>query len=107
MASRKKRSNTAALYREFRAATARGLKQAKSSGVVLAARPLVNDSDCRVCQAVRSRAFPIEDCTVDMLPPYKDCELEDGCRASVTFVVDVPDEPGRGLFGWLRSLVGK
>ena len=46
-------------------------------------QPLSSANDCGICQKVKSRVFPIETCTVDMLPPYPNREIEDGYRATV------------------------
>jgi hypothetical protein len=74
-------------YREGRASTARDLKQARSSGVVSGVRLLVSENDCRVCQALKAIVFPLKSCTLDMLPPYRNCDFEEGCRASITMVI--------------------
>jgi hypothetical protein len=41
---------------------------------------------------------------VEMLPPYRDCELEGGCRASVSFVLE-GEEPGRPRAGLVRRIL--
>jgi len=71
-------------FREGRKCAIRDIRQAKKSGVVIGFKPLVSENDCDICQKVRDRFFPIDTCTPEMLPPYKDCELVGGCRA--TFV---------------------
>jgi hypothetical protein len=93
-ASAKRKAIAVERYREGKASTASDLKQAKASGVVSGVRVLVSTNDCRVCQAVRDRVFPIKSCTPKMLPPYENCEIEDGCRASLTMVV-APEYSGR------------
>ena len=75
-------------YKEFRGYSRRNLKQAKESGVVIAFEFLVSDNDCDVCQKVKGKRIPISGCTLDMLPPFKDCENEDGCRATWVDVLD-------------------
>jgi hypothetical protein len=91
-------------FRERRASTNRELKQARASGVVVGVRPLVSANDCGICQAASKRVFPIKDCKVEMLPPYRDCELEGGCRASVSFVLE-GEEPGRPRAGLVRRIL--
>ena len=75
--------------REGRQNAAKEIREARKSGVVAGFRPLVSDDDCSVCQAVRDKFFPVENCTPEMLPPYENCEYEDGCRA--TFICDLTD----------------
>jgi hypothetical protein len=73
-------------FQEIRAATARELHDARKTGVVAGMQPLVSGDCCRICQAVRKKVFPIETCTVEMLPPYEDCEIEGGCDSAVIVV---------------------
>jgi hypothetical protein len=71
------------------------LKQAKASrDVISGICVMVSENDCQVCQAVQGVVFPVESCTLDMLPPYRDCELEDGCRAAITTILK-PEASGR------------
>jgi hypothetical protein len=71
------------------------LKQAKASrDIISGIRVMVSENDCRVCQAVAGIAFPVESCTLDMLPPYRNCELEDGCRACITMEI-APEYAGK------------
>lgn len=63
------------------------LREAKASGVVVGMKLLVSSDACRVCMKVRSKVFPIATCTIDMLPPYRDCLIEDGCDSSVVEIL--------------------
>jgi len=74
-------------FREGRKNAIREIREAKKSGVVSGFKPLVTENDCDICQKVRDRVFPIDSCTPEMLPPYEDCELEDGCRATFNCVL--------------------
>jgi hypothetical protein len=74
-------------FREARRMTADQLRQTKRSGVVAAIKPLVSGDACRLCLAVRRKTFPIDQCTVEMLPPYEDCEFEEGCESSIEEVL--------------------
>jgi len=67
--------------------TSRNIRQAQDSGVVVAFKLLVTENDCDVCQARREMVIPANACLPEMLPPYEDCKLEDGCRASFTCVL--------------------
>src|SRR5208337_4795176 len=87
-------------FREGRKNAIREIREAKKSGVVSGFKPLVTEHDCDICQKVRDRFFPIDTCTPEMLPPYKNCELEDGCRA--TFV-SVPSSEYQTLRPSLRQ----
>jgi hypothetical protein len=71
-------------FREGRQKAVREIRQARQSGVVTGFKLLVSANDCDVCQAVRDRFFPVETCTPEMLPPYENCKLQDGCRATFT-----------------------
>jgi hypothetical protein len=70
--------------REGRQKAAREIREARKSGVVTGFTPLVSGNDCDVCQAASDRFFPIATCTPEMLPPYENCELPEGCRATFT-----------------------
>jgi hypothetical protein len=88
IASGKRMARAAERYREGRAYTARDLKQARASqDAVSGIRVMVSENDCPVCHAVEGIVFPVESCTLDMLPPYRNCEFEEGCRACITLVL--------------------
>jgi hypothetical protein len=85
IAAGKWKARVARRDREGRACTARDLKQARASrDIISGIRVMVGEDDCRVCQAVKGIVFPVESCTLDMLPPYRSCEFEEGCRACIT-----------------------
>jgi len=44
---------------------------------------MVSSDACRICRAARRRPIPIEECTVEMLPPFPDCEIDVGCHSSI------------------------
>jgi hypothetical protein len=71
-------------FREGRQRVADEIREAKKSGVVAGFKPLVSANDCRTCKAVRNKFFPIATCTPEMLPPYENCEIPEGCRATFT-----------------------
>lgn len=85
-------------FREGQKRLAAELRQAKRSGVVAGIRPLVSGDACPVCRAVRDAVFPIETCTVEQLPPYQDCEHEDGCDSCITEVLK-PEYSGQPTGG--------
>jgi hypothetical protein len=88
IASGKRMARATERYREARASTAGNLKQARASrDIVSGISVMVSENDCRVCQAVSGIIFPVESCTLDMLPPYRNCEIEEGCRACITVVL--------------------
>ena len=60
------------------------VNQARDSGVVAGFKLLLSGDECRVCRKNKKQMFPIATCTPEMLPPYEDCEYDDGC--SGTFV---------------------
>lgn len=74
-------------FREGRKIAIAQLRQARDSEVCSGLNLLLSAHDCDVCKEASKRFFPIETCTAEMLPPYKDCELEDGCSAS--FVIEL------------------
>ncbi|MGD9617134.1 MAG: hypothetical protein AB7W06_17300 [Alphaproteobacteria bacterium] len=74
-------------FREGRAQVVEELREARKSGVVAGFKPLVGDDACRLCLEARDRYFPLADCTVDMLPPYAECECEYGCESTITEVL--------------------
>jgi hypothetical protein len=76
-----------ARLREFRRSTAEQLREAKRSGVVAGIEVLVSSDACQVCQDRRKAVYPIETCTVSMLPPYENCENEDGCDSAIVDVL--------------------
>lgn len=95
IADAKRMARAAERYREGRAFTARDLKQARASrDVVSGIRVMVSENDCRVCQTIAGTVFSVESCTLDMLPPYRNCELEDGCRACITMEL-APEYTGK------------
>jgi hypothetical protein len=71
-------------FHEGRQKVAREIREARKTGVVTGFKPLVTANDCNICQAVRDKFFPIATCTPEMLPPYENCEIPEGCRATVT-----------------------
>jgi len=75
-------------FREGRTNAIREIREAKKYGFVSGFKPLVSEGDCDICQKVRDRFFPKDTCTPEMLPPYKNCELEDGCRATFISVLN-------------------
>jgi hypothetical protein len=79
-------------FREGRQNTAREIKQARQSGVVAGFKPLVSANDCDICQAVRDKFFPVATCTPEMLPPYENCEIPEGCRATFTCTLSQESE---------------
>jgi len=76
-----------ALFRERRQNSARAFRQARESGVVTGFKVLASANDCDVCQSLQGKVFPLGSCTLEMLPPYTNCEYEDGCRATFTCVL--------------------
>ena len=74
-------------FRSGQQNAAREIREARKSGVVAGFQPLVSTNDCNICQAVRSMVFPVATCTPEMLPPYRNCELPNGCRATFTSVL--------------------
>jgi len=80
-------------FREGRKNAAQEIRQARQSGVVVGFRPLVSEDACRICQEVRKSFFPIGKCKSEMLPPYENCEFEDGCRETFTQVLDTDFDP--------------
>jgi hypothetical protein len=99
VAAGKRKARGGDWFREHRGYTARDLKQAKASrGTVTGIGLLVSEDDCRVCQAARDRVFPVQTCTVEMLPPYRDCEYEEGCRATTRMVLS-PEYAALGRTG--------
>lgn len=93
-------------FREARRMTADQLRQDRESGVVAAVRPLVSSDACRVCLAVRGKVFPIDQVTLDMVPPYANCELEGGCESTIVEVLTPeyggPRRRARGRAGGRR-----
>ena len=69
--------------RQFRQTIREQLAQAKRSEVVAGMQVLVSGDACDICMKARKTVFPIETCTLDMLPPYSNCEYEDGCHSCV------------------------
>jgi hypothetical protein len=65
----------------------------------------VSEDACKVCLAARSKVFPIETCTAEKLPPYKDCEYEEGCNSTVTEVLR-SEGNAPAAAGWIDVLVG-
>jgi hypothetical protein len=74
-------------FREGRQRAAREIREAQNSGVVTGFRLLVSANDCDVCQAAQHKFFPVETCTAEMLPPYENCKIPEGCRATFTGVL--------------------
>ena len=74
-------------FKEGRLRAENEIRQAKRSGVVAGFTLLVSADDCAVCQAVQGKVFPVGRCTAEDLPPYENCELEGGCRATFTAVL--------------------
>lgn len=87
-------------FRSGQQNAAREIREARKSGVVAGFQPLVSTNDCNICQAVRSMVFPVATCTPEMLPPYRNCELPDGCRATFTSVLTAEYE---GLLAQAQS----
>jgi hypothetical protein len=80
----RKVQDAAERFREGRNIAIQNIQQAKSSGVVVGFRLLLSGDECDVCQKNKNRFFAVATCTSEMLPPYQDCEYENGC--SGTFV---------------------
>jgi hypothetical protein len=88
IATAKRKARAAEWFRERRAQAKADIRDSRESGVVSGFRLLVSANDCDVCQARYDQVFPIRTCTAEQLPPYRDCEYEDGCRASYLHVLD-------------------
>ena len=71
----------------FRKSVADELRQAKESGVVAGMQLLMSGDACDVFRSRRGLVFPIDSCTVDDLPPYPDCEVDDGCDSTVVSIL--------------------
>jgi hypothetical protein len=63
------------------------IREAKKSDVIVGFKPLVSAEDCSVCQAANDKFFPLATCTPEMLPPYGNCEIPEGCRATFVSVL--------------------
>jgi len=93
-------------FHDLRVLAARDLAKAKRGrDPVVGFRLVAAEDDCGVCRGLWGRLIPLKGCTVDSLPPYRECERVHGCRGRVTAVLGEvtcrPDasadrtEPGR------------
>lgn len=39
--------------------------------------------ECKFCKSQHNKLLRTKDCTADMIPPFEQCESEDGCRCTI------------------------
>jgi hypothetical protein len=84
-------------FQEGRRIAVEAIKNAKNSQVVVGFKLYLSGYECDVCRTKKYRVFPVESCTPDMLPPYEDCEYENGCSGCLIEVLDSDNVPGLRL----------
>lgn len=87
VAAENKARRRAERYREGRARAEHDVADARRSGVVTGFKMLVSANDCRTCRRLKDKVFPVATCKPEMLPPFAECELEEGCRATTIAVL--------------------
>jgi hypothetical protein len=77
--------SAAEAFQQGRERAAEELRQAKQlAGFAVAMRIIATDdhTTCAFCRAQNGKVIPVNRCTVDMLPPFKQCAHEQGRKAA-------------------------